>query len=307
MKTWHLLGLMPLGLSLVILTLTVISQGVDTILFLRIDLVTLSLFNSCMIAVVTVAGWLSWRHVTQLQQRRIEQFQIQAADERRRFFGRLDHELKNPLMAIRAGIANLSTTPIADRREETINSITTQAIRLSRLAADLRKLTELETRPLEMTPVDVTSLLQEVVTQFEDSEKRERRHIGLSIQYIPWPISQVTGDYDLLYLTMYNLLDNAFKFTRSTDTIEIRAFEDQTYVIIEVADTGLGIAADETTHVWEELYRGRTGRAKPGSGLGLALVRSVVLRHDGEVSLRSRVEQGTVVTMRLPRHQVADL
>lgn len=307
MKRWQMIGLAPLGLSLLILVLTVVGQGIDTVLFLRIDLVTLSLLNSSIIAILTVTAWFSWRSVTQIQQRRMEQFQAQAADERRRFFGRLDHELKNPLMAIHAGIANLSTAPIADMREETITSITAQTVRLSRLASDLRKLTELETRSLEMTPVDVATILQEVVTQFEDNKDVEDRQINLSIQNIPWTLSHVLGDYDLIYLTIYNLVDNAFKFTQPADTIEIRAFEDQRYVMVEIADTGIGIPSDETTHVWEELYRGKTARATAGSGLGLALVRSVVLRHGGNVSLRSRLDQGTVVTMRLPRHQVTDL
>lgn len=306
MKRWQMIGLAPLGLSIIVLVLTVVGQGIDTILFLRIDLVTLSLVSSCVIAMLTVASWLSWRSVTQIQERRIAQFQAQAADERRRFFGRLDHELKNPLMAIRAGIANLSTAPTADRRDETINSITSQTVRLSRLASDLRKLTELETRSIEMTPVDVATMLQEVVTQFEDNKDMEDRQINLSIQHIPWTLSHVLGDYDLIYLTIYNLIDNAFKFTQPADTIEIRAFEDRRYVMVEIADTGIGIPSDETTHVWEELYRGKTARATSGSGLGLALVRSVVLRHGGDVALRSRLDQGTVVTVRLPRHQVTD-
>jgi two-component system OmpR family sensor kinase len=82
--------------------------------------------------------------------------------------------------------------------------------------------------------------------------------------------------------------------------VEVRAFEDGTFVAIEVADTGPGIPEDEEAQVWEELYRGQGARGVPGSGLGLALVRAIVERHGGGVSLRSRAGQGTVVTMRLP-------
>ena len=80
----------------------------------------------------------------------------------------------------------------------------------------------------------------------------------------------------------------------------MRAFEDGARVAIEVADTGPGIPEAEQPHVWEELYRGQATRAVPGSGLGLALVRTIVQRHDGRIDLRSRVGQGTVVTLRLP-------
>jgi two-component system OmpR family sensor kinase len=71
-------------------------------------------------------------------------------------------------------------------------------------------------------------------------------------------------------------------------------------VAIEVADTGPGIPQEELPRAWEELYRGQGAQGVPGSGLGLALVRAIVERHGGQVTLRSRAGQGTVVTMRLP-------
>jgi signal transduction histidine kinase len=66
------------------------------------------------------------------------------------------------------------------------------------------------------------------------------------------------------------------KFLRRGDTVEVRALEDGTGVVIEVADTGPGIAAEDLPHVWEELFRGQGARGIPGSGLGLALVRAIV-------------------------------
>jgi two-component system OmpR family sensor kinase len=113
-------------------------------------------------------------------------------------------------------------------------------------------------------------------------------------------VPDVLGDWDLLFLATYNLLDNALKFTRPGDTVEVRAFEGGAFVVIEVADTGPGILEEEVSRVWEELYRGQGARGVPGSGLGLALVRAIVERHGGRVTLRSREGQGTVVTMRLP-------
>lgn len=88
--------------------------------------------------------------------------------------------------------------------------------------------------------------------------------------------------------------------TRPGDTVEVRASEDGASVVVEVADAGPGIPMEELPRVWEELYRGQGARGTPGSGLGLALVRAIVEQHGGQVTLRSRVGQGTVVTMRLP-------
>ena len=84
------------------------------------------------------------------------------------------------------------------------------------------------------------------------------------------------------------------------DRIEVRTFEDGSSVVVEVADTGPGIPADELPHVWEELFRGNGARGVQGSGLGMALVRAIIERHGGSLALRSRVDQGTVVTARLP-------
>jgi two-component system OmpR family sensor kinase len=101
-------------------------------------------------------------------------------------------------------------------------------------------------------------------------------------------------------LGIYNLLDNALKFTRPGDTVEVRAYEDGAFVAVEVADTGPGIPQEELSRVWEELYRGQGARGVPGSGLGLALARAIVERHGGRVTLRSRAGQGTVFAVRLP-------
>ena len=99
---------------------------------------------------------------------------------------------------------------------------------------------------------------------------------------------------------MDNLLDNALKFTEPQDRIEVRASDSGDSVVIEVADTGLGLPDDELPHVFDELYRGQQSRGIPGSGLGLALVKAVIERHGGAVSVRSLSEQGTVFQLHLP-------
>jgi two-component system OmpR family sensor kinase len=224
----------------------------------------------------------------------------EAAAERRRFLQRLDHELKNPLTGIRLGLANLAGDPPAAARQDALASAEAEVLRLSRLTSDLRKLADLETRPLEHAPVDVAELLEEVVAVTQEQPTAEARKLTLLLPQAPWPVPSIPGDQDLLFLALYNLLDNALKFTRAGDTVEVRAFDDGSWVVIEVADTGPGIPEDETPRVWDELYRSRGARGIPGSGLGLALVRAIVDRHGGRVTLRSRLGQGTVVRVRLP-------
>ena len=137
----------------------------------------------------------------------------------------------------------------------------------------------------------------------EEPEAAERS-ISLSLPQAPWPLPDVQGDEDLLLLALLNLLGNAVKFSEPGATVEVRAFEDADMVIIEVADTGPGIPEGEVPFVWQELYRGRGARGIPGSGLGLALVRAITERHGGQVTIRSRVRQGTVVAVKLPTGEV---
>ena len=198
------------------------------------------------------------------------------ADERRRFLQRLDHELKNPLTAIRAGLANVVNDSATATQAQALATVEAQVLRLSRLTADMRKLAELEARPLERTPVDVAELLHEAVALAQERPGARQRKLTLTLPQAPWPVPNVLGDWDLLFLAAYNLLDNALKFTRPGDTVEVRASEAGAFVIIEVADTGPGIPPEEVPRVWEELYRGRGARGIPGSGLGLSLVRAVV-------------------------------
>jgi two-component system OmpR family sensor kinase len=228
--------------------------------------------------------------------KRLAGMQTQAGADRRRFLQRLDHELKNPLTAIRAGLANVAEAP----SPQAARSVDAQVLRLSRLTADLRKLAELETRPLERAEVDLGDLLTQVFELAHERPEAEARRLNLTLPQAPWPLPHITGDRDLLLLAVHNLLDNAIKFSRPGDRVELRASEDGSAVVVEVADTGPGIAEEDVPHVWEELYRGKGARGVPGSGLGLALVHAIVQRHGGQVTLRSRAGQGTVFTVRLP-------
>ena len=266
----------------------------------RVDLGTLSLLAGLALSALLALGLAlhAWHRRTLTQTAALAQ--AQAANERRRFLQRLDHELKNPLTAIRAGLANVADASDGGAQREAMSSVEAQVKRVSRLTADLRKLAELEMRPLERSSVNLAELLQQVVEFAQDRPEAEDRRLTLTLPQAPWPLPAILGDRDLLLLVIHNLLDNALKFTRPSDTIEVRAFEDGDSVVIEVADTGPGIADEDLPHVWEELYRGKSARGAPGSGLGLALVQAILLRHGGQVTLRSRAGQGTVFTARLP-------
>ena len=269
----------------------------DLLITLRIDLGNVIFILDVIFAFCWLAmGFTRYRS----RQEAIAGVISEAADEKRRFLRRLDHELKNPLTAIRAGLANLAETHLEDMQRQALASVEAQTLRLSRLSSDLRKLAELETRPLERSAVNVTEMLQEAFTLAQDQPNASHLVLKLTMPQAPWPLPAIQGDRDLLFLAVHNLLDNAIKFTPPGGTIEMRGFEDGSALVIEVADTGQGIPVDELAHVGEELYRGRGARGIPGNGLGLSLVHAIINLHGGKVSLRSREGKGTVVTLKLP-------
>jgi two-component system OmpR family sensor kinase len=274
----------------------------NSVAFLRADLGTLALLLGIILTGLLFIIWgiFLWQD-RQFTQEFIE-YQATTAEERRQFLRRLDHELKNPLTAIQAGLVNIDS----GQNNAALQSIRTQTRRLSRLVADLRKLADLETRPIERAQVDLAAVLEETVAITQEEPEAADRSITLSLPQAPWPLPQVQGDEDLLLLALINLLNNAVKFSGPGDRVEVRAFEDADMVIVEVADTGPGIPEAEVPYVWQELYRGRGARGVPGSGLGLALVRAITERHGGQVTIRSRLKQGTVVTMKLPTGEVTN-
>ncbi|RMI13453.1 sensor histidine kinase [Cellulomonas triticagri] len=222
----------------------------------------------------------------------------------RRFLARLDHEMKNPVTAIRAALPGVVPDPHAldPARARAHATLQQQTLRLSGLVAELRKLAELETRPLEHEEVDLEQVVRDAVADLSDQAAASGvpRTVVVSMPRAPWPLPTVRGDVDLLYLAVSNLLANALKFSPVTSGVEVRGSEDDGVVVVEVADSGTGIPEHELDLVFDELARGEGARGTPGSGLGLALVRVVAQRHGGSVTLRSRPGRGTSARLRLP-------
>ncbi|NAZ80284.1 sensor histidine kinase [Kineococcus sp. R8] len=256
--------------------------------------------------VVLLLGALRRRRARVARERALRAVAAQGAGDRQRLVGRLDHELKNPLTAIRLALANLAADDPRPQQAAGLRSIEEQVLRLSRLTTDLRKIADVETSRLDTTDVDVTALLEEALEVVGEQPRAAGRTLRLDAPRAPWPLPRVQGDADLLVLAFVNLVDNAVKYTADGATVEVRARESGPDVLVEVADTGHGISADDLPHVWEELFRSQQARAVPGSGLGLPFVRAVVHRHGGSVTADSREGEGTVVRVVLPVRQPAE-
>ena len=224
------------------------------------------------------------------------QVQEESRMQHRQFLRRLDHELKNPLTAVRAAVADASqsASPAIAVNLEVVDA---QSRRMSRLLTDLRKLAELEAAPLAMEDVDLAETVQDAVTSVieEAAGRGAAVRVRLDLPSVPWPLPHVRGDGDLLYSAVYNIVSNAVKYPPAGGAVEVRGREEGGTVTIEVADTGIGVPEREMGLVFRELGRAGNARALPGSGLGLPLVRTIAQRHGGTVGMTSREGVGTRV------------
>jgi two-component system, OmpR family, sensor kinase len=252
-------------------------------------------------AMLQLILWIA-AHYEQIAEQKLSK-EKQASDAaHRQFIRRLDHEIKNPLTGLQAGLANLSEAESEQDRKQAGDILQRAVERMIRLLRDLRKLAELEPHHLERRPVEIGLLVSEMIEAVSDLPEYTGRQVSFQISQVPWAPPPITGDRDLLGLAFYNLLINALKFSSFTDAVEVRVREDGHWIIVDFADSGPGIQIGEQPFIYAELYRGANATGVEGSGLGLSLVRRVIELHGGEIVLRSQPDHGggTVFTVRLP-------
>lgn len=217
--------------------------------------------------------------------------------EQQEFRRALQHELRNPITAISMGVERLSAECDAD----TVKRLKDDIERVTSLLETVSALARLERDPIELAPVKLDEIVQQAVDTIKATPAASDRKLEVALPPGPFPLPTIQGNDDLLFIALLNLLDNAIKFTdKENGKIVIRAFDDGDTVVLEVCDNGIGIREEDIPNVLKPFFRGQDAKDTPGSGLGLYQVRKIIERHGGEISIRSKVGGGTVVTIRLP-------
>jgi|GEM_PF-3416496 len=218
--------------------------------------------------------------------------------EQQEFRRALQHELRNPITAISTGLERLSD----EHDEDMVKRLKTDIERVSSLLETVQALARLERDPIEFAPVKLDEVVQQAVDTISAAAAASNRKFEVDLPTAPFPLPTIQGNDDLLFIALLNVLGNAVKFTKENGKIIIRAFEDGDMVVLQVGDNGIGIRAEDMDKVWGPFARGQDAKKLdiPGSGLGLYQVRKIVERHGGQVAIRSKVGEGTEVTLRLP-------
>jgi two-component system sensor histidine kinase SenX3 len=219
---------------------------------------------------------------------------------RRDFVSNISHELKTPVGAIGLLAEALAAEDDPEIAARLAERIVAEAFRLDRTIEDLLVLSRIEDEedPVH-EPVPVHMVLADAVERIAPAA--EQAGIVIHETDADPPLS-ILGDRRQLTSALYNLLDNAVKYSERGDTVEVRTSAAGSRVSIEVQDHGIGIPKADLERVFERFYRVDQARSRRtgGTGLGLAIVRHVASNHDGEVLVDSRVGEGSTFTLVLP-------
>ncbi len=219
---------------------------------------------------------------------------------RRDFVANVSHELKTPMGAI--GL--LAETLLGEREPEVsqrlAERIHTEAFRISRIIDDLLDLSRIES---EEAPPREPVLVNLVMAESIERVRAAADQRGISLRLTePSPPVAVLGDRRQLTSAIYNLLENAVKFSYEGGSVELAGTTDGSDVVVTVVDHGIGIPSRDLERIFERFYRVDHGRSRltGGTGLGLAIVRHVAQNHQGAIHVESREGEGTTFTLRLP-------
>ncbi|MCQ9371541.1 HAMP domain-containing histidine kinase [Corynebacterium sp. 35RC1] len=232
--------------------------------------------------------------------------ELQAKEEQmRRFVGDASHELRTPLTSVK-GYAELYSSGATNDADKVISKIQEEAQRMSLLVEDLLALTRAEGARFEEAPVDLLETVLAVTTSLRGAFPD--REISVASEYSGVPV--VCGDASRLHQVFTNLTVNALKHAGPDAQVKVLLRNgdnpDANTVVVDVIDNGVGIAAEDASHIFERFYRTDASRTRAtgggGSGLGLAIVKSLVESHGGQVSVRSELGQGTTFSVELPAY-----
>jgi two-component system sensor histidine kinase BaeS len=222
---------------------------------------------------------------------------VRADQARRSLAADVAHELRTPLAALQAGLEELRDG-LRDPDTERLAALHDQTLRLGRVVQDLADLSAAESAALSLhrTDTDLGDIARTALAAYRTPLDAAGLHVRTDL-----PVTlPVRADPDRLHQAVTNLLANAARYCRPGDHLTIRGHPEHDNAVLEIADTGPGIPADDLPHVFQRLWRGRHARSIVGSGIGLAVVRELVIAHGGTVSAASPPTGGTAITIRLP-------
>jgi len=221
------------------------------------------------------------------------------------FVSTVSHDLRSPLTLMR-GYATMMEMAgdLNEQQKGYIKKIVTGVENMSRLVNNLLDLGRIELGVgLNVEKVPIIDILDRVYSALQ--LRANEKNIHFALETAPDLPPLIEADQDLLHQAIYNLVENAIKYTPEGKAVNIRAHADADNIFFEIQDSGIGISKKDQERLFEKFFRGSTreARTQQGTGLGLAIVRSIAENHGGRVWVKSEPGEGSTFHLQVPLTQ----
>ena len=226
----------------------------------------------------------------------------QLDNSRNQFVSNASHELKTPLSTMKILIETLLYQDPVDpgMTKEFLTDVNKEIDRLNRIVSDLLTLVNIDSgaMKLKLEDLDIAALMQEQVRRLSPLAREN----GIELECASGAPLTVNGDMLKLQQVIYNVIDNAIKYTPRGGEVHCSVSRSGKMAVLRIADTGEGIPADDLPHIFDRFYRVDKARSREtgGTGLGLSIVKQIVLSHGGTITPESTLGKGTTFTIQLP-------
>ncbi len=214
------------------------------------------------------------------------------------FINNVSHEIKTPVSSIEGFAKFLKDKNLTDEeREEYANIIIEEAKRLENLTGKILKLSKLNNQEIitNKQEIEVAEQIRKAISLLEPKWAKKDIKINVSLEE-----KIFLGDEDLIFQVWVNIIDNAIKFSNIGESIDIKIYEKDSNINVEIKDHGIGMKEEEIEKVYDRFYQIDKSHSKEGSGLGLAIVKRIVELSEGKIEIKSKENKGTTVIVKLP-------
>ncbi|MCH5256245.1 MAG: GHKL domain-containing protein [Lachnospiraceae bacterium] len=231
-----------------------------------------------------------------------------AEDDQKKFVANVSHDFRSPLTSIKGYLeAMIDGTIPVEMHEKYLTIVLNETERLAKLTNSLLTLNNLNTKGLllDKTDFDINVIIRNVAASFEGTCRMKKIAIEL---VLTGEEMYVTADMGKIQQVLYNLLDNAIKFSHNDSIIKLETTEKHNKVFVSVKDSGIGIPKDNLKFIWDRFYKSdiSRGKDKKGTGLGLSITKEIIQSHGEHINVISTEGVGTEFIFSLPKSDIDD-
>lgn len=229
-------------------------------------------------------------------------------DDQKKFVANVSHDFRSPLTSIKGYLeAMIDGTIPLEAHDKYLHIVLNETERLTKLTNSLLTLNNLNTKGLllDRTDFDINTVIRNTSASFEGTCRRKTLAIEL---VLTGDTMYVNADIDKIQQVLYNLLDNAIKFSHHDSVIRLETSEKKNKLFVSVKDTGIGIPKEDLKLIWERFYKSdlSRGKDKKGTGLGLSITKEIIASHGEHINVISTQGVGTEFIFSLPRSDKND-